>query len=305
MSGRSIGERLSDEGGVTLAEVMVVLLILGIVLAGMTTLFVSAGTSQVEQTNRVEAQRNARLALDALRRELRCASDVIAVTPSRLTIELPGYCRKPPVAGTADVTWCAVGGPAPAPYALWRYASSSCSGTGVRKAESLVSNVIFAYNRSTSGPDITQLETGLSVTDGYFKPGTYTYTVTAVTSGGEISGTPEQVTFATGSPNQITVRWDAYAGALSYNVYGREDGSRTVDGLRKLANVPAGSTSYVDFGCATRADGCSPAVVVDGSLASPPLAKIRFSLVFDVTTADGRQRFKLEDDVVLRNSGRR
>jgi hypothetical protein len=43
---------------------------------------------------------------------------------------------------------------------------------------------------------------------------------------------------------------------------------------------------------------------VDSSLASPPLATVSFALILDVTTADGRQRFSLEDDVVLRNSGR-
>lgn len=307
MSGRAIRGRLEEERGVTLTEMLVVLLILGIVLAGMTTLFVSAGTSQIEQTNRVEGQRNARLALDSLRREIRCASAVTTpIAVSSITITLPGYCQKPPVAGSAPFTWCAVG--ASQPYALWRYAGTACSGTGVRKADSLVSNAIFTYNRNVAGPlQLTPLP-GASVADGYFKPGIpYSYAVTAVTSAGEISGSVAQVTFATGSPNQITVRWNMYAGALSYNVYGRDDGSTTVEGLRKLNTAPisAGATSYVDLGCATPADGCSSAVVVSSALAAPPLATISFSLAFDVTTADGRQRFNLSDDVVLRNSGRR
>ena len=69
----------------------------------------------------------------------------------------------------------------------------------------------------------------------------------------------KSVTITTGSPNQITVSW-TYAGALSYNVYGRDDGSTTADGLRRLNSSPiaAGATSYTDLGCATPADGCSP-----------------------------------------------
>ena len=62
---RVIRARLGTEAGVTLTEMLVVLVILLIVLAGMTTLFTSASNSQVDQTNRVEAQRNARLALDS------------------------------------------------------------------------------------------------------------------------------------------------------------------------------------------------------------------------------------------------
>ena len=64
-------ELLAEERGVTLIEMLVVLAILGIVLAGMTTLFVSASTSHTDQSNRIEAQRNGRLALDGLRREIR------------------------------------------------------------------------------------------------------------------------------------------------------------------------------------------------------------------------------------------
>ena len=56
---------------------LVVLAILGIVLAGLTVLFTSAMRSQTDQTNRVNAQQDARVALDQLRRELRCASALL------------------------------------------------------------------------------------------------------------------------------------------------------------------------------------------------------------------------------------
>ena len=172
---RVIRARLGAEAGVTLTEMLVVLVILLIVLAGMTTLFTSASNSQVDQTNRVEAQRNARLALDSLRREIRCASAVTAVSTSSLTITLPGYCQKPPTTTAAPITWCVPGGSAP--YALWRYAGSSCAGTGVKRAESLVANTVFSYNRAAVLPAPTL--TG-SATGGTLEPGTYVYDVTAV-----------------------------------------------------------------------------------------------------------------------------
>lgn len=288
--GRQARARFAPAAGVTLIEMLVVLAILGIVLAGMTTLFVSASNSQIDQSNRSEAQRNARLALDALRREIRCASAVTASSTASLTVMLPGYCQKPVAASAAPFTWCTVG--AAPPYALWRYSGSLCSGTGTRRAESLASDSVFTYNRAIAGPVQALPVAGASVTNGFFNPGTYSYDVTAVMSGGaEISGTVRSVTFLTGSPAQITVSWTAYAGAVSYNVYGRDDGSTTPEGLRLLTNTT--STSYVDTGAAF------------ASTASPPLATVGISLALDPTVADTRQRFTLGDDIVLRNSGRR
>ena len=61
----------------------------------------SAMKSQNDQTNRTQAQQDARLGLDKLRREIRCASDL--TTPSgypasSITITLGSYC---PTAGGA------------------------------------------------------------------------------------------------------------------------------------------------------------------------------------------------------------
>lgn len=290
--------RLAQSSGVTITEMLVVLAILGVILAGMTTLFLSATTSQVEQSNRYQAQHNARLALDALRREIRCGTAVTAVTTSSLTITLPGYCQKPVAATEAPFTWCTVGGGAP--YELWRYSGTSCSGTGTRKAESLASNAVFTYNRSTAGPAQAPPVAGGLVVGGFFQPGTYSYDVTAVVdaAGTEISGAVRSVTLVAGAdkslaPSQITVGW-TYAGppaALSYNVYGRDNGATTAEGLRLLANTT--STSYIDVG-----GGFS-------SLKAPPLGTVNIALALDLTVADAKQRFTLADEIVLRNSGRR
>ena len=135
------------QDGFTLPEMLVVLAIIGIVLAGITQLFMSALKSQKDQTNRTQAQQDARLGLDKLRREIRCANAL--TTPSgypasAITITLGSYC---PTAGGAatTVTWCTKdkNGASPPvagaqPYTLWRYTGSACSGTGTKWASNLV-----------------------------------------------------------------------------------------------------------------------------------------------------------------------
>lgn len=286
VTARAIRRRIARADGVTLTEMLAVLAILGIIVGGMTTLFVSASTSQVDQSNRYQAQHNARLALDALRREIRCASSVTAITPASLTVSLPGYCQKPVAASAATFTWCAVG--AAAPYALWRYTGNLCSGTGRRTAESLSLNQVFTYDRGSivSPPTLTPSTTG-----GTLGPGTYAYDVTAVNAAGtEISGTINRIVIATGATNSVTISWSGYTGAVSYNIYGRDDGTRTTEGLRLLTNTA--STSHVDTGAAIT------------STVSPPLGTVSVTLALDLTPVDGKQRFTLADDIVLRNSGR-
>jgi prepilin-type N-terminal cleavage/methylation domain-containing protein len=241
------------QDGFTLVEMLVVLTILGIVLAGLTVLFTGALTSQTDQTNRAEVQQDARLGLDRLRREIRCASDI--TTPSgypasAVTITLASYC--PTAAGATSVTWCTkdkngTAPPAPGaqPYSLWRYTGAACSGTGTLWASDLVDKTdapaitagkIFDASRLPAA-SLTSASSG-----GTLLAGTYTYEVTAVlASGAEVPGTVASLTIASGLTNTITVSWSLYTGASSYNVYGR-DGS----GMRLLKNVTG--TSYVDPG---------------------------------------------------------
>jgi prepilin-type N-terminal cleavage/methylation domain-containing protein len=249
-------EHATGEDGFTLAEMLVVLAILGIILAALTALITGALKSQTDQTNRTQSQQDARLGLDKLRREIRCASDLTTASgypASAITITLGSYC---PTAGGAatTVTWCTrdkngAAPPAPGaqPYTLWRYTGSACSGAGTRWASHLVDKIdapsitagkIFGSVRMPAA-----LLTPSTAPGATLPAGTYSYDVTAVLAGGvEVPGTVSSVTIASGLTNQISVSWSAYASASSYNVYGR-DGS----GLRLLKNVTAG-TSYLDTG---------------------------------------------------------
>jgi prepilin-type N-terminal cleavage/methylation domain-containing protein len=64
------------EEGFTLIEVLVVMIVLMAVLAPLTASFVSAQTAQVDQTRRMDAQENARTALDRMRKDIHCAHGV-------------------------------------------------------------------------------------------------------------------------------------------------------------------------------------------------------------------------------------
>ena len=66
----------ADEDGFTLIEMLVVMIVLLAILAPLTGSFVSAQTAQVEQTRRLDAQENARQALDRMRKDIHCAHGV-------------------------------------------------------------------------------------------------------------------------------------------------------------------------------------------------------------------------------------
>jgi prepilin-type N-terminal cleavage/methylation domain-containing protein len=83
----------------TLIEMLVVVAILGVVLAALTDLFVSATHTSKVQTDHAGAQQDARLALDKFRREFRCASGASGATSTpgpTVTVTLPSYCSKAP-----------------------------------------------------------------------------------------------------------------------------------------------------------------------------------------------------------------
>ncbi|HKB21145.1 MAG TPA: type II secretion system protein [Gaiellaceae bacterium] len=87
---------VAAEDGVTLPELLVVLAIIGIVLVAITQLFMSGLNTETDQTRRVNAQQDARVALDQLRRELHCASALSYNSASSVTVTLPSYCSSSP-----------------------------------------------------------------------------------------------------------------------------------------------------------------------------------------------------------------
>ncbi len=81
------------ERGYSLIELLQVTVILGVVLAGLTTLFVQASSAELDMNRRFQAQQEARVAIDKMRREVHCAK---AITPagnsSAITLTIPSQC---------------------------------------------------------------------------------------------------------------------------------------------------------------------------------------------------------------------
>jgi type II secretory pathway pseudopilin PulG len=120
--------RLSNERAYALFELLTVLSILTIVLTGLTTLFVSATKSETDLRERFDAQQEARLAMDALRREVHCASAITQTGQSAtVTLTLATGCPS----GSGTVTWCTVG--AGTRFKLYREPGGTCDATGSKR----------------------------------------------------------------------------------------------------------------------------------------------------------------------------
>ena len=141
-----VRRRLRGEDGYSLVELLTVMVIMSIVFAGITTIFVSGSKAQTDQDNRFQAQLGARLALDKIRRDIHCASDVTPYATSSITLKLPSGCG-------GDVSWCtvAVSGYANR-YRLYRQSGASCgAASGLRIADYLTSANAFPAFAHTSG----------------------------------------------------------------------------------------------------------------------------------------------------------
>jgi prepilin-type N-terminal cleavage/methylation domain-containing protein len=127
--------RLDGQAGFTVVEMLTVLLILGVVMGGLTSVFTSATNAEADMNHRFQAQQSARLALDKLRREVHCASSATPAgsSTSSVVLTLPTYCKT--YSGNTSVTWC-TRSVATNRYALYRVNGAICTG-GVKWADYL------------------------------------------------------------------------------------------------------------------------------------------------------------------------
>jgi len=128
------------ERGYTLVEMLTVLVIFSTVMSALLTLFIQGTNAELDMNNRFQAQQDARLALDKIRREAHCASAVTVSSPSAVTMSLPSYCPT----GNGSVTWC-TSSLGPSRYGLFRKTGAACDATGVRWADHLTSANVFTY----------------------------------------------------------------------------------------------------------------------------------------------------------------
>ena len=131
---------MRDERGYTLIEMLTVLVIFGTVMSALRALFVQGTNAELDMNNRFQAQQDARVALDKIRRETHCASAVTVSSASSVTLSLPSYCST----GNGSVTWCTVS-LGTSRYGLYRKTGAACDSTGVRWADHLTSANVFSY----------------------------------------------------------------------------------------------------------------------------------------------------------------
>lgn len=150
MAGRLL-RLLRGQRGFTLVELIAVLAILLTVVTAITVLFVSGARAELDANTRFEAQQNARLALDKLRRELHCSNGITNVDGSALTttpvaaikVSLPGHC--PSASGTnTSVVYEAVS----AGLGRWTLRRTQ-DGVAVDVADHFTNDDVFTYAAQT------------------------------------------------------------------------------------------------------------------------------------------------------------
>ena len=145
---RRIRALLRDERGYSLTELLVSMSILGAVMTSVSILLVSATNSEVDMNRRFQAQTDARIGLDRLRREVHCAQSVAITSGGAVaTLTIPSTC--PTAGGLTSLTWCTKA--SGSRWELWRYEGGACSGTGRKWAGSINQSLVFTYTpQSTS-----------------------------------------------------------------------------------------------------------------------------------------------------------
>ena len=136
--------RLSGQAGYSLVEMITVMVILGIVLGGLTTMFHAGMTAEVRANRELDAQQNARAALDRMRRELHCANAISAangVAVATVTVTLPTVCS----GADTTVTYATVA------VAANRWKLTRTGATVSTVADYLTSSTIFTYYVPASG----------------------------------------------------------------------------------------------------------------------------------------------------------
>jgi prepilin-type N-terminal cleavage/methylation domain-containing protein len=209
-------KRLAGARGYTLVELLTVMSILAVVMTGLTTLFVQGSNAEVDMNRRFQAQQDTRLALDRMRRDAHCASDVqiywdgtlkSPITPAPTTPTAPtsgqtvgalltfpsSTCVNGSSASGSNyiVSYCVVPITAGSRYKLVRdlTGSTTCAGAGaVIVADYLTSNTgSFSVNgaasktysalmRSANVDELTKLNIDFSINTKPTRPGAYRLT---------------------------------------------------------------------------------------------------------------------------------
>jgi prepilin-type N-terminal cleavage/methylation domain-containing protein len=163
-----------EVSGYSLVELLTVMVILGVILGSLTTAFVSGSAAEMDANRRVQAQIQATIALDRLRKDIHCASSTDA-TPGTPTsaITLTGC-------GSGNHTWRTCQGQGGAPrWALYRDATACPSSpvvptlcknappasNGKLYADCLTAGPVFTYTAAGASLAKVQVDFNVNVND--------------------------------------------------------------------------------------------------------------------------------------------
>jgi prepilin-type N-terminal cleavage/methylation domain-containing protein len=136
--------RVGEEGGYSLVELLVVMVILGVVLSGLTTVFISGSNAELDLNRRFQAQEQARAAFDRIRGDVHCASAAQAQTINTypgLKLNVTNC-----YASTPTVSWCAVGASNPTRTQLYRTTATTSTCTSSDTSRVLVADYLTTSN---------------------------------------------------------------------------------------------------------------------------------------------------------------
>lgn len=139
---RNVLRRLrNDENGMSVVEMLTVMVILGVVLGGVVSLFTAGLNSDADLNRRFQSQTDARTALDRMRRDAHAACGVTGgYSTASVTFVFPANSC---ASGTSSISWCTSG--SGTRYKLYRTASATCSVTGPMYADYLTTGSVFTY----------------------------------------------------------------------------------------------------------------------------------------------------------------
>ncbi len=144
---------LREESGFTLVELLVVCILLGLVMVGLSNILVSGTRASSDAQARMSSQQNVRLAFDRLEFEARCATSATILGGGQgVKLTLPSQCSH----ATGTVSWCVTSG------VFTRYVSASCAGAStIKYVSSITSTAPFSLVTATG--DLPRLQLALTV----------------------------------------------------------------------------------------------------------------------------------------------
>jgi Tfp pilus assembly protein PilW len=137
-------DQLRENGGYSVVELLTVMVILSVVLGGLTTLFVSGSNASLDQSRRFQNQQDARVAMDALKRDVHCSTAALQGTNSSFLV------LADPCAPGGYVSWCTAAVTGTSTFALYRSGSATCNSSGAAYGKSLTSGSVFSYTQQSS-----------------------------------------------------------------------------------------------------------------------------------------------------------